>query len=64
MGLMENQGPIPFRYCPTWNNNEDFKNLIVEVWSQKFMRSPYYVWETKLKNLRKELKKWAIENEK
>jgi len=34
------------------------------VWTQKVTGSPHFVWETKLKNLRKEVKIWARENEK
>lgn len=26
LGLMDNQGPLPFKYCPIWNSSEDFRN--------------------------------------
>ena len=63
LGKMDNQGPLPFKYSPIWDSNEDFKNLISDAWAQKITGSPHYVWETKLKKLRIKLKTWARENE-
>lgn len=60
---MENQGPLPFRYNPNWDSNEEFRNQIKEGWSKSITGSPHYVWETKLKNLRMNLKIWAREND-
>jgi len=64
LGMMDNQGPLPFKYCPIWDSSEEFINLISEVWTQKVTSLPHFVWETKLKFLRKEVKIWARENEK
>jgi len=64
LGRMDNQGPLPFKYYPIWDNSEEFRKLISKVWAQKVTCSPHFVWETKLKILRKEVKTWARENEK
>jgi len=47
-----------------WNNSEEVKKIIAEVWSQNIIGSPNFVWETKLKILRKEMKIWAKNNHK
>ena len=59
LGNMENLGPTPFRYSPIWNESGEAKKVIAVVWTNQIIGSPSYVWESKLKALRKELKKWA-----
>lgn len=33
LGKMDNQGLLYFKYCPIWDNNEEFNKLISEVWA-------------------------------
>lgn len=40
------------------------KKIIVDVCTNQIIGSPRYVWESKLKALRKELKNWAKNNKK
>lgn len=58
-GKLENQGPLPFRYNSTWDNNIEIKKLVKTVWEPGVEGSPHYIWETKIKNLRAKLKEWA-----
>jgi len=57
-----NLGPLPFKYNKSWDHNEKFSSLIQTQWEKEVVGSPNYVWETKLKNLRTVIKKWAKEN--
>eukprot|EP00253_Pinus_taeda_P031988 PITA_31988 len=55
----ENMGPLPFKYNKTWDNREDFRNLIKDQWARDISGSPHFIWETKLKLLRTAIKQWA-----
>ena len=55
----KNWGPIPFRFNPLWANQPEFLRIVVDSWSLPLTRSPFYVWEEKLRRLKKELKSWA-----
>lgn len=61
LGKLDHLGPIPFRFSSTWNDKE-VKKFITEVWTTPINGSPSYVWETKLKAPRRELKHWARTN--
>lgn len=63
LGKLENLGPVPFKFSSTWNNNEEVKKIIAEVWKKPLTGSPIYVWENKLKSRRRELKHWARINQ-
>jgi hypothetical protein len=52
-------GPIPFRFSPSWTHHEDFLNLVLRSWNSSITRSPFFVWEEKLRNLKLNLKFWA-----
>ena len=55
----KNWGPIPFRFNPLWANQTEFLRIVVKSWSLLVTGSPFYVWEEKLRRLKKNLKSWA-----
>ena len=55
----KNWGPIPFRFNPLWANQTKFLRIVADSWSLLVTGSPFYVWEEKLRRLKKELKTWA-----
>jgi len=59
---LENLGPIPFKYKKLWDSKEDFGKLVNESWETPVLGSLHYVWETKFKKLRSNLKAWGREN--
>ena len=59
MANNKNWGPIPFRFNPQWANQTDFLGIVSESWSHLVTGSPFYVWEEKLRRLKKTLKSWA-----
>jgi len=56
--MLGNLGPLPFRFSSTWNDREVVKNIIVDVLENQIIGSPSYLWESKHKSLRKDLKYW------
>eukprot|EP00253_Pinus_taeda_P008795 PITA_08795 len=52
-------GPIPFRFSPLWTQQEGFHEVVSEVWNQHVQGSPFYVWEEKLRALKRRLKEWV-----
>ena len=54
-----NLGPIPFRFNPMWAKHAEFLKIVAESWSHPVTGSPFYVWEEKLRRLKKALKSWA-----
>eukprot|EP00253_Pinus_taeda_P014894 PITA_14894 len=52
-------GPIPFRFIPLWIQQDGFNEVVSEVWNQKILGSPFFVWEEKLRALKRRLKEWA-----
>eukprot|EP00253_Pinus_taeda_P024961 PITA_24961 len=52
-------GPIPFRFSPLWIQQEGFNEVVAEVWNRKIQGSPFFVWEEKLRALKRRLKEWA-----
>ena len=62
MANNKNWGPIPFKFNPQWANQTDFISIVVDSWSHPVTGSPFYVWEEKLKRLKKILKSWAKTN--
>lgn len=52
-------GPIPFRFSPLWIQQEGFNEVVAEAWNQKIQGSPFFVWEEKLRALKRRLKEWA-----
>lgn len=54
-----NLGPIPFRYNPLWKDSIEAESIIAEIWKKHVEGSPNYIWETKIRNIRKALKDWA-----
>jgi hypothetical protein len=55
----QGQGPIPFRFNPSWIQDKDFLRLVSSVWTSKVKGSAFYVWEEKLRRLKTALKSWA-----
>ena len=51
--------PIPFRFSPLWIQQEGFHEVVSEVWNRQIQGSPFYVWEEKLRALKRRLKEWA-----
>ena len=54
-----NLGPIPFNFSPLWIKEPNFLQIFKESWSQPVNRSPFYVWEEKLRRVKSALKSWA-----
>lgn len=52
-------GPIPFRFSPLWLQQEGFHEVVSEAWNQQVLGSPFFVWEEKLRILKRRLKEWA-----
>ena len=59
LSMGKNIGPIPFRFSPIWIQQEGFMDVVSSAWNRQIQCSPFYVWEEKLRVLKKELKKWA-----
>ena len=59
MANNKNWGPIPFKFNPQWANQTDFFRIVADTWSHLVTRSPFYVWEEKLRRMKKILKSWA-----
>ena len=55
----KNLGPIPFRFNPMWAKQEDFLKIVAESWAHLVTGSSFFVWEEKLRRLKKSLKSWA-----
>ena len=55
----KNLGPIPFRFNPMWANHPEFLRIVVDSWFPPVTGSPFFVWEEKLRRLKKALKSWA-----
>ena len=52
-------GPIPFHFNSSWLHKEKVMGLIKNAWSLSYVRSPRFIWENKLRNVRYELKEWV-----
>eukprot|EP00253_Pinus_taeda_P011701 PITA_11701 len=52
-------GPIPFKFSPLWIKEPNFLQVVKESWSHLVTRSPFYIWEEKLRRLKSALKHWA-----
>jgi len=52
-------GPLPFKYNHIWNGYQGVKELVQQTWRQHVEGSPCFIWESKLKNVKKVLKNWA-----
>eukprot|EP00253_Pinus_taeda_P011135 PITA_11135 len=52
-------GPIPFRFSPLWTNESDFMHLVKDIWMQPVKCSPFFVWEEKLRRVKRALKTWV-----
>ena len=59
LSLAPNLGPIPFRFSPLWIQREDFLQVVSDSWATPIKASPSFIWESKLKRLKTELKNWA-----
>jgi len=56
--LAENYGPLPFRFSPLWLQDIEVKNIILRQCGNYVQVSPIYIFETKLKMVKTELKAW------
>jgi exonuclease III len=54
-----NLGPIPFRFNPRWIQEERYPALVAKIWNGTVKGSPFFVWEEKLRRLKRVLKSWA-----
>ena len=53
-------GPIPFRFSSLWIHQEGFQEVVSEAWNRQVHEgSPFFVWEEKMRRLKRELKEWA-----
>eukprot|EP00253_Pinus_taeda_P010075 PITA_10075 len=55
-------GPIPFKFRPLWTRNSIARVIVEMAWRQHVEGSPSYIWETKIKNVKRALKDWARDN--
>ena len=55
----KNLGPIPFRFNPLWARQPEFLKIVADTWSLPVTGSPSYIWEEKLRRLKRALKSWA-----
>ena len=51
-----NLGPQPFKFSPAWISEPGFYEVISQASQMFFQGSLGYIWEHKLKNVKKELK--------
>eukprot|EP00253_Pinus_taeda_P030806 PITA_30806 len=54
-----NLGPIPFRFIPPWIQHEGFQEVVSDAWNRPVHGSPFFVWEEKIRRLKRTLKEWA-----
>ena len=47
----QNLSLICFRFSPLWATHKDFLGLLIESWSALVSRSPFYIWEEKLRRV-------------
>eukprot|EP00253_Pinus_taeda_P011603 PITA_11603 len=59
LSLDGNLGPIPFRFNSLWIHQEGFQEVAFEAWNRQVQGSPFFVWEEKLRRLKRGLKVWA-----
>jgi hypothetical protein len=59
LSLDGNLGPIPFRFSSLWIHQEGFQDVVSEAWNRQVQGSPFFVWEEKMRRLKRELKQWA-----
>ena len=52
----KNLGPIPFRFNPMWANHAEFLKIVADSWAPLVIGSPFFIWEEKLRQLKKILK--------
>ena len=57
----ENLGPIPFRYNPTWIQEIGAMYLIHQAWFTPMKSALEFVQESKLRAVKKSLRKWLKE---
>ena len=55
---MESQGPIPFNFNLLWLNLNESYQIIETSLNINIKGSPSYIWESKLRAMKIELKKW------
>eukprot|EP00253_Pinus_taeda_P034974 PITA_34974 len=58
LSLDGNLGPIPFRFSSLWIHQEGFQEVVIEAWDQQVQGSHFFVWEEKMRRLKRELKEW------
>eukprot|EP00253_Pinus_taeda_P024211 PITA_24211 len=57
LSLDGNLEPIPFRFISLWIHQEGFQEVVSEAWNRKVHEgSPFFVWEEKMRRLKRELK--------
>ena len=59
LSLDGNLGPIPFRFSPLWIQQEGFQDVVSDSWNRPVQGSPFFVWEEKIRVLKRSLKEWA-----
>eukprot|EP00253_Pinus_taeda_P034931 PITA_34931 len=59
LSLDINLGPIPFRFSPLWIQQDGFQEVVSESWNRPVLGSPFFVWEEKIRVLKRNLKEWA-----
>ena len=55
----KNLGPIPFKFNPMWANHLEFLRIVTESCSPPVTGYPFFVWEEKVRQLKKDIKSWA-----
>ena len=57
--MVKDKNVGPFRFNPMWANHPEFLKIVVDSWSSLVTGSLFFVWEEKLRRLKKALKTWA-----
>jgi len=59
LSLGKNLGPLPFRFSPLWIHQEGFQEVVSTTWNRQIQCLTFFIWEEKLRGLKKYLKEWA-----
>ena len=57
--MVKDKNVGPFRFNPMWANHPEFLKIVADSWSSLVIGSLFFVWEEKLRRLKKALKIWA-----
>ena len=59
LAIEQDLGPIPFRFSQLWIQHDDFLQTVANSWNAQSKGSSSFIWETKIKRLKIDLKDWS-----